>query len=168
MNVLYDMEQALQQLDASVSIIRAAYYMSNWDAYLPAVREKGELPSLYPADFQLPMVAPADLGRVAARLLQEPLSQTGLHYVEGPSTYSPADVAAAFVQALGGPVRVAVTPRSEWEASFRAAGFSAKAAASFAAMTALTLENPATPAHPERGATTLQQYINELVKAPQH
>ena len=168
LNVLYDMEQALKQLDASVSIIRAAYYMSNWVPYLPAVRERGTLPSLYPADFQLPMVAPADLGRVAARLLQEPLGQTGLHYVEGPATYSPADVAAAFAQALGRPVRVAVTPRSEWEASFRAASFSTKAAASFTAMTALTLNNTKHPAHPERGVTTIQQYINELVKSPPH
>lgn len=166
LNVLYDMEQALAKLDASMSIIRAAYYMSNWAPYLPAVREKGQLPSLYPADFKLPMVAPADLGQVAARLLREPLATTGLHYVEGPATYSPAEVAAAFSQALGRPVAVAVTPRAEWEAALQATGFSKKAAASFAAMTGLTLDGAARPAHPERGTITLAQYIGELVKTP--
>ena len=44
--------------------------------------------SLYPADFKLPMVAPADIAHVAARLLTEPLAQTGRHYVEGPAHYA--------------------------------------------------------------------------------
>jgi uncharacterized protein YbjT (DUF2867 family) len=34
LNVLYDLEQALAAQPISVSVIRAAYYMSNWDAAL--------------------------------------------------------------------------------------------------------------------------------------
>lgn len=58
LNVLYDVKQALKKLAAAVSSIRAAYYPRNWVPYLPAVQEHGQLPSRYPADFELPMVAP--------------------------------------------------------------------------------------------------------------
>jgi uncharacterized protein YbjT (DUF2867 family) len=55
------------------------------------------------------MVAPEDLGRVAAGLLQEPVRQTVIHPVEGPERYSLNDVAAYFAAALGRAVRVDVT-----------------------------------------------------------
>ena len=63
------------------------------------------------ADYVLPMVAPADLGQAAARLLCAPPANMDIHYVEGPARYSSADVARAFAAALGRPVEVAVTPR---------------------------------------------------------
>ena len=37
---------------------RAAYYMSNWDGLLDAVRSAGKLPTMYAADLAIPMVAP--------------------------------------------------------------------------------------------------------------
>lgn len=95
------------------------------------------------------------------------MRDSGRHYVEGPGAYSPADVAAAFGRALGRPVTVAVTPRAEWAATLRATGFSTQAAASFAAMTARTFDGTAQPAYPERGTTTLDQYIGQAVKGAQ-
>lgn len=40
--------------------------MSNWAAGLGAVRESGVLSSFFPTDLAPPMVAPGDLGKVAA------------------------------------------------------------------------------------------------------
>ncbi|TSJ34889.1 sugar nucleotide-binding protein, partial [Mucilaginibacter corticis] len=60
LGVLYEMEQGLKAQQVPLAIIRSAYYMSNFDQSLNVVRETGNLPSLYPADFELPMVAPAD------------------------------------------------------------------------------------------------------------
>ena len=113
------------------------------------------------------MVAPADIAQLAARLLVAPLAQTGLHYLEGPATYSPADVATAFAAALHRPVAAAHTPRAQWLPALRAMGFSAPPAESFANMTAATLDQRTPPPpSPECGPTTLQQYITELVQRP--
>ncbi|MGF6346613.1 NmrA family NAD(P)-binding protein [Variovorax sp. W2I14] len=165
LGVLYDMEQALRQTGAApVSAIRAAYYMSNWDASLATAQKEGKVHSMYPPDFKLPMVAPHDLGEFAARLMLGAAEASGPHYVEGPERYSPGDVARAFAQALGRPVEVVVTPPEQWEQAFRSLGFSEPAAKSYVAMTRLTLESKEEPERPERGATSLEEYISALVR----
>ena len=165
LGVLYDMEQALRAAGAApVSAIRAAYYMSNWDASLETAQKEGKVHSMYPPDFKLPMVAPHNLGEFAARLMLGAAEASGPHYVEGPERYSPGDVARAFSQALGRPVEVAVTPPEQWEQAFRALGFSDASAKSYAAMTRITLENKEEPEKPERGATSLDEYIAALVR----
>ena len=58
LGVLYDLEQALRLQSIPHRAIRAAYYMSNWDAALATARERGAVESFFPADFLLPMVAP--------------------------------------------------------------------------------------------------------------
>lgn len=165
LGVLYDMEQALRQTGtAPVSAIRAAYYMSNWDASLATAQKEGKVHSMYPPDFKLPMVAPRDLGEFAARLMLSAAGASGPHYVEGPERYSPGDVARAFAEALGRPVQVSVTPPEQWEQAFRSLGFSEAGAKSYAAMTRITLENKEEPEKPERGATSLDEYISALVR----
>ena len=75
-------------------------------------------------------------------------------------------MAAAFAAALGKPVQAAEIPRSQWVAALMKQGFSAPAAESMAAMTALTLEQPSKPPTPPlRGATTLSSYISELARS---
>ena len=111
------------------------------------------------------MVDPADVGAAAADLLTRPAPATGVYFVEGPERYTPADVAAAFGSALGRPVEVTVTPRDGWVPAFREMGFSAEAAASYAGMTAVTVDGDLElPESPTRGATTLTAYIDALVK----
>jgi uncharacterized protein YbjT (DUF2867 family) len=163
LSILYDFEQALARQSIPVTVLRAAYYMSNWDALLEPAKQ-GVLPTMYPPALAIPMVAPADLGMAAARLLQEPAERTGIHHVEGPERYSAADVAAAFARALGRDVRLSITPHEEWEDAYRKLGFSAAAAISYARMTAVSVDGGYDmPAAPERGTTTLQDYIEALV-----
>lgn len=164
LNILYELEAGLRNQPIPASVIRAAYYYSNWDTMVGPVTKDGVLSTMLPADLTLPMVAPEDLGRVAARLLQEPLEQIGIHPVEGPKRYSPTDVAAAFAAALGRAVRVEVIPRENWEGAYRSLGFSDAAAHSYARMTALTADGPEYPADPIRGSISLQTYIGKLVR----
>lgn len=165
LSVLYDFEQGLHSQPIPASVIRAAYYMSNWDASLGMVLKEGRLESMFPADLAFPMVAPEDLGKAAARLLAGSRGESGIHYVEGPGRYSPNDVAAAFSAAVGKPVAVEVIPRDRWEAKYRELGFSAAAAASYARMTAACVDQGfQRPASSERGSVTLQAYIGELVR----
>ncbi|KAA0992403.1 NmrA family NAD(P)-binding protein [Dyadobacter aurulentus] len=166
LGVLYEMEQALAKTNIPTTILRGAYYMSNWDVFLESAREEQKIYTLYPADFKIAMVAPEDIGRFAAHLLTEAVEKTGLHHIEGPAVYAPADVAEAFSQVLGKKVDTVVIPRNEWVSYLTKMGFSQKAAESMAAMTAVTLdEKYDLGSAPERGQTTIRAYIKKLVKA---
>jgi uncharacterized protein YbjT (DUF2867 family) len=164
LTTLYELERAVQAQPIPVSIIRAAYYMSNWDFSLATAQNEGVLQTFFPADFALPMVAPQDLGEVAARSLSEPVESIRLLHVEGPARYTPTDVSAAFASALRNPVHLVVTPREAWKQTFESMGFSERAADSYARMTAVTIDHPYEMAEePERGRISLEAYVAELV-----
>lgn len=164
LTVLHEFEQRLKAQSIPAAINRGAYYMSNWAEMLDVVRESKALPSFFPANMTIPMVAPQDLGEAAARRLLEPVEECGLHYVEGPEGYSPRDVADAFSEALSQKVDVMVTPREEWTATFLRIGFSPAAAESYARMTGTVIaDGPEKPVEPERGRVTLRKYILDIM-----
>lgn len=164
LNVLWELEEGLRAQALAAAVNRAAYYMSNWDGLLETVRNTGVLPSLFPADLAIPMVAPKDLGEVAADRLMSAPDDQGVRYVEGPRRYTPSDVARAFAQALDQPVEVHVVPRAEWRQAFVRQGFSETAAASYARMTEVSVDGGFDLSDtPLRGATTLEAYIRSLV-----
>ena len=165
LGVLHEMERGLAGQPVPAVILRAAYLMSNWEMSLPTAQQEGKLYTFFPPDFALPMVSPADIGRIAARLLREPTLATGVHHVEGPARYSPAEVAAAFSTALGKPVEARQIPPEQWMPTLQALGFSGTGAASMAAMTDITLRRQfALPHAPIRGTTTLRAYVHALVQ----
>jgi uncharacterized protein YbjT (DUF2867 family) len=164
LNTLWELETGLQRLGLPTAINRGAYYMSNWDASLPAVRETGVLTSFFPADLAMPMVAPRDLGEAAARRLRSDPSDVGVVHVEGPARYTPRDVAETLGQLLGRTVSLQVVPRGQWISSFRELGFSAAAAESYARMVGLMVdEGFPMPADSARGTTRLHDYLAERV-----
>jgi uncharacterized protein YbjT (DUF2867 family) len=163
LGVLYDMEQGLKKLNIPATIIRAAYYMSNWDTSYDSAVKENKLYTFFPPDLRIPMVAPADIGKIAARFLTEPVSQTGMHYVEGPEIYSSTDVANAFGKALGKTIEPVQIPPAQWVDTMKGIGYSQIAAESMAAMTKTVVEGPEIPESPLRGQITIQQYISDLV-----
>lgn len=164
LNVLWEFEEGLRRQSIPAAINRGAYYMSNWDGLLDVVRDTGKLPTMFAADLSIPMVAPRDLGAMAAELLMSSPDDAGVRYAEGPSRYTPADVAKAFSKALARPVEVVVTPRDKWKESFLNLGFSEAAADSYARMTAVSVDGGFDmPDNAWRGTTTLDRYITDLV-----
>ncbi|WP_298938581.1 NmrA family NAD(P)-binding protein [uncultured Ruegeria sp.] len=164
LTVLHEFEQRLAAQPIPTAINRGAYYMSNWTGMLDIVRETGTLPSFFPDELSLPMVSPDDLGRVAARRLTEPVSNTGTLHIEGPNRYTPRDVAKVFSDALGRPVEVQEIQRGELEQTFRQFGFSKEAAASYACMTGAVIDGETDTADaPSRGDTTLSEYIRSII-----
>jgi uncharacterized protein YbjT (DUF2867 family) len=164
LGVLYEMEQQLAAQSIPFSIIRAAYYMSNWDFSLQTAKQDGAIDTFFPTNFVLPMVAPRDIGQLAARLMTEPVESTGLHYIEGPERYSSLNVAQAFAKALQKPVKAVETPRDQWINTMQNMGFSHEAAISFSNMTTIVIEGEL-PARDVviRGTISLESYIAELV-----
>jgi uncharacterized protein YbjT (DUF2867 family) len=152
------------KLSYSYGIIRPTYYMSNWTESLPSVKEKGELMSFYPANLKMPMVAPKDIGELAARLMTEK-NTPKLNSIHGPEMYSPNDVAAAFSKALG--KKVKVIPKDQWKATYKSIGFSEEGAESYARMTAISMNDFEMPTDTTgfiKGKITLQEYIDSMFK----
>jgi uncharacterized protein YbjT (DUF2867 family) len=123
LNQLQILEQELGTLPMPVAFLRAAWFIENaaWDV-APA-RDSGIVPSfLQPLDKPVPMVATADIGRVAAELLRESWTGHRIVELEGPQRISPDMIAASFARLLGRDVSMAVVPRDTWEDLFRSQG----------------------------------------------
>ena len=117
------MEQALRDLPMPVTFLRPGWFMENaaWDV-APA-RDQGVIASfLQPLDKPVPMVATADVGRVAAQLLLERGRGVRVVELEGPRRVTPIDIADTFARILGHAVVAEVVQRDTWDALFRSQG----------------------------------------------
>ncbi|UEP33166.1 MULTISPECIES: NmrA family NAD(P)-binding protein [unclassified Burkholderia] len=117
------MEQALREMPMPVTFLRPGWFMENaaWD--VASARDDGVIASyLQPLDKPVPMVATADVGRVAAELLQQTWRGVRVVELEGSRRVSPNDLALAFARVLGAQVRAEVVDRQTWEALFRGQG----------------------------------------------
>ena len=116
-------ERVLGDSPLPITFLRAAWFMENssWDV-APATNS-GVIPSfLQPLDKPVPMIATADIGRVAAALLQESWSGHRVVELEGPHRVTPNEIAATFSRLLGHPVKMDVVPRDTWESLFLSQG----------------------------------------------
>ena len=116
-------ERALGDLPVPVTFLRPGWFMENssWDV-APATNS-GVIPSfLQPLDKPVPMIATADIGRLAAALLQETWSGHRVVELEGPQRVTPNEIAATFSRLLGRLVKMEVVPRDTWESLFLSQG----------------------------------------------
>ena len=116
-------EQELGELPIPICFLRPGWFMENssWDV-APAAKN-GVFPSfLQPLDKPVPMVATADIGRVAAELIQTAWNGRSVVELEGPHRVTPKEIAATFADLLGRPVRTDAVPRETWESLFRSQG----------------------------------------------
>jgi len=116
-------ERVLSDLSIPITFLRPGWFMENsrWDV-APA-RDQGVIPSfLQPLDKPVPMVATADIGRVAAELLQATWNGRRVVELEGPRRVTPDEIAVAFTDLLGRPVRMEAVPRETWESLFKSQG----------------------------------------------
>ena len=117
------MEAALANLSPPLTILRPAWFLDNAEWDVASARDEGVVRGfLQPLDRAIPMVATADIGQVAADLLQTPWTGRRIVELEGPRAVSPDDIAAAFARVLGRPVRAEAVPRETWGGLFRAEG----------------------------------------------
>ena len=117
------MEAALRELALPLTILRPAWFIDNaaWD--VASARETGLIHSfLLPTDKAFPMVAAKDVGRVAAELIQQDWTGVRVVELEGPGRVTPNDIADAFAEIIGKPVRAVPVPRETWDELFRSQG----------------------------------------------
>ncbi|MDP9155625.1 MAG: NmrA family NAD(P)-binding protein [Pseudomonadota bacterium] len=117
------MEHTLSQLSMPVTFLRPGWFMENSACDVASARDEGIARSfLQPLDKPVAMIATADVGRVAAELLQQDWTGTRVVELEGPQRVSPNDIAATFAKILGRDVRAEAVPRETWGALFRSQG----------------------------------------------
>ncbi|MBC8636361.1 NmrA family NAD(P)-binding protein [Caballeronia sp. EK] len=117
------LEEALRKQAIPVTFLRPGWFMENcaWD--VDSARNEGIVRSfLQPLDRAIPMIATDDIGELAATLMQERWPGVRIVELEGPGRTSPDDIAAAFAQVLGKPVRAQAVARDTWEALFVSQG----------------------------------------------
>jgi uncharacterized protein YbjT (DUF2867 family) len=120
----HDFEVQLKNYKGSLTILRAANFMENWAWSIHAVREKGILTSMFhPVTTALPMVSAQDIGRVAAKLLQDTPTHNRTVELHGPQDYSPLDAADVFSQLLNRQINAIEESASDWSASMLSKGF---------------------------------------------
>jgi NAD(P)H dehydrogenase (quinone) len=117
------MEQALSKLTVPVTFLRPAWFMENFAWDVEQARANGVIASfLQPLDKPVPMIATADVGRVAAELLQQDWEGNRIIELEAAHRISPNDAAAAFSKILGRLVTAQVVPRDTWADLFTSQG----------------------------------------------
>ena len=116
-------EQVLGELPMPITFLRPAWFMENFRWDVAAARESGSIMSfLQPLNKPVPMVATADIGREAAKLLQESWTGRRVVELEGPRRLTPDEVANIFAEVLGRPVSMDPVPRETWEQLFKSQG----------------------------------------------
>jgi NAD(P)H dehydrogenase (quinone) len=116
-------EQALEELPMPITFLRPGWFMENsaWD--IPAARTAGVVSSfLQPLDRPIPMVATADIGRMAATLLQGTWTDRQVVELEGPHRVSPNEIASTFADLLSHPVKMEPVPHNTWESLLKSQG----------------------------------------------
>ena len=116
-------ERTLRELPLPITFIRPAWFMENCSWDVGPARDKGVIPSfLQPLDKPVPMVATADIGRVAAELLRDKWNGHRVVELEGPKRVAPNEIAKTFAELLGRNVRMEIVPRESWESLFLSQG----------------------------------------------
>ena len=117
------MEQMLGELPMPVTFLRPAWFMENFAWDVAPAKETGVIPSfLQPLDKPFPMIATADIGNVAAQLIQQTWTGRRIVEIEGPRRFTPNEVAATFSRLLHKSVKMEIVPRETWETLFKSQG----------------------------------------------
>ena len=117
------MEESFGDLPMPITFLRPAWFMENssWDV-APARDTRVISSFLQPLEKPVPMVATADVGRVAAELLQETWTGRRIIELEGPTRVTPNQIAATFAEIFSHPVQAEAVPRQTWEQLFKSQG----------------------------------------------
>ena len=164
----YMLEHAFSGLPIATTFIRPAYYFSNWMPYLATVAETGILPTFFPVDLAIPMVAPQDVADLVSSVIVNHENGKTFELVSG-SKYSSADVAAAFAKVLDRKVLAEQIPRDQWAGKLHEMGLSKDGIRQFIQMTETVIAGKATPEAAGttlvKGKTTLLQFLKKAVSS---
>ncbi|HET7435093.1 MAG TPA: NmrA family NAD(P)-binding protein [Thermoanaerobaculia bacterium] len=103
-------EQALLATGINLTFLRPTYFIENWGSVLGVAAKDGILPSFLELGHAIPMVATADIGKVAAEALENPPQRVRIIELAGPEDYTPEAIAAVLTPLVGKPVTAVPAP----------------------------------------------------------
>lgn len=161
----HNAEQQLRASGLPSTFVRAAFFVENWGAVVPAVKNDGVLPSFIAADKRLAMVSSVDIGKTLAQSLLD--GPRGVRVIElaGPEDHTPTEVAAVFSRLLAKPVRVVEAPLDAVVPTFTSFGVSENVAGLFREMYAGIAAGTivAEPGEHRRGTTPIDVTLRALL-----
>lgn len=137
----YMLEHIFSDLDDVEQIyVRPSYYFSNWLGYLESVKEYGILPTFFPPDMKVPMIAPADVAEFLSDIIVYKNPQQRIYEITGPRSYSSLDIAKIFEDVLNRNVDLQQVLPEEWENTLLQVGFSKDGAKNLMLMTKAVID----------------------------
>lgn len=161
----YLLEHAFSGLEIEQTFVRPAYYFSNWMGYLELVKEHGILPTFFPPEMKLPMIAPADVAAFSAKLMSDDTPRERIYEITGPYAYSSSEIAQIFEAALNRSVTVQQMLPEDWESTLLQAGFTKDGAHNLMLMTKAVIDGRTknTTPNPIRCATDFKTYLETVI-----
>ena len=116
------LEGALLESPASITILRACYFQDNVLELRPIAERDGMYPNFFAdRDAEIPTIAAADVGAIAARILLDPAPvRHEIVDLVGP-VYTPSRMAAALAESIARPLSFVDVPAAQQEAMFQQA-----------------------------------------------
>lgn len=159
------LEETLRSLELETYIVRPAYYYSNWMIYLDTARNDGILPTFFPTDLAIPMIAPNDVAAFIADVMEKGMEHQTAE-ITGPDLYTPSDIARFMSDALGRDVTAMQIPRNEWLPGLLQAGFSHSSAEYLLNMTQAVIDGrTGFTMPPIHTGTIFAEYLSEYLQA---
>lgn len=163
-------EALLDGVAPATTFLRSGYFVETWSEMAKTVVSENVLPSFLEPARKIPMVSTIDVGRAAATLLCE--DWTGKRVVElgGPEDWSAGDVASAFADVLGRPVKPMFVPPEQRAALLAEEGVPAKVADALLGMYASIANGlfmRQSDSEHRRGTTSLAKAVERIVGALQ-
>lgn len=160
----YMLENAFIDLNIEQIFIRPAYYYSNWIGYLDMAKSHGILPTFFPPDQKIPMIAPPDVANFVADVMVEKINPPHICEIAGPEFYSSNDIAKVFSKVLKKPITTAPIPKSEWITTLIQVGFSPSGAKNLALMTDAVVSGKTQAQYDIHHQTmSFSKYVTELL-----
>jgi uncharacterized protein YbjT (DUF2867 family) len=136
----YMLEHAFSDINIEQIYVRPAYYFSNWLGYLDLVKNYGILPTFFPPEMQVSMIAPSDVAEFLSDVMICKNIQERIYQIAGPKLYSSLDIAKIFGNVLSRDVAVQQVMPEEWKNTLLQAGFSKDGAKNLMLMTQAVID----------------------------
>lgn len=161
----YLLENAFSEYEIEQTFIRPAYYFSNWIGYLEVVKEYGILPTFFPPDLQLPMIAPPDVADFLTEVMACSKAHEKIYEISDARPYSSLDIANTFGTVLGKKIELQQILPAEWENTFLQAGFCKDGAKNLMLMTKAVIDGKTKSgtACQVHAATGFKEYLESVL-----
>jgi uncharacterized protein YbjT (DUF2867 family) len=136
----YMLEHTFSDINIEQIYVRPAYYFSNWIGYLDLVKNYGVLPTFFPPEMKVAMIAPPDVAEFLSDVMICKTKQERIYEIAGSELYSSLDIAKIFGDVLNRNVAVQQVPPEEWESTLIQAGFSKDGAKNLMLMTQAVID----------------------------